>query len=355
MAEPQTWEDWLAYWRGVRDNDLNGNGDPSDEIPIALVGSPDGERSLTQLLNAFGIAASNDTQFCLLDDGTYTMVYEHPRYREFLTAMAGLYAEGILKEDYNAFTYAGIEKAMGDNTAGSVMTFAASAAQTETLRKNGASDALWLAVPPVAGPHGDRMIQERDLVSPMWCITAGAVQRGKAEDIVRLFNWMFTQEGADLYNYGIENVSWTRSEEGQPVLDPALVAGGFEEVRKAGINLEPFGGLWLSDAYMQCLFAGKPAEELAAPQREMYRGLFEVNEPHYYTQPVTHESEEYVARRTALITEGVCKLRDAAIRGEIAVDGFFEGYEALKAKGLTAVMEGAAALHMADAHEGSCR
>ncbi|MGN0650378.1 MAG: hypothetical protein ACI4KM_08075, partial [Oscillospiraceae bacterium] len=71
MKTPDTWEDWLAYWRGVRDNDLNGNGDPSDEIPIALAGGMGGERSLTLLLNAFGIAASNDTQFCVLDDGTY--------------------------------------------------------------------------------------------------------------------------------------------------------------------------------------------------------------------------------------------------------------------------------------------
>ena len=98
MDTPETWEDWLSYWRGVRDNDLNGNGDPADEIPLALAQSADGERSLTQLLNAFGIAASNDTQFCLLDDGTYTMVYEHPRYPAFLEAVAGLYAEGLLVE-----------------------------------------------------------------------------------------------------------------------------------------------------------------------------------------------------------------------------------------------------------------
>ena len=97
MKEPETWEDWLAYWRAVRDNDLNGNGDPSDEIPVAFAGGTDGERSLTMLMNAFGIAASNDTQFCVLEDGTYTMVYEHPRYPEYLEAVTGLYAEGILR------------------------------------------------------------------------------------------------------------------------------------------------------------------------------------------------------------------------------------------------------------------
>ena len=79
MDVPTTWEEWKAYWYGVRDNDMNGNGDTTDEIPIVLEMGQNGERSLHALLNAFGIKASSDAQFCVLDDGTYTMVYEHPR------------------------------------------------------------------------------------------------------------------------------------------------------------------------------------------------------------------------------------------------------------------------------------
>ncbi|MGN0575264.1 MAG: hypothetical protein ACI4J2_04455 [Ruminococcus sp.] len=103
MDEPDTWEDWLAYWRGVKENDMNGNGDTSDEIPFAAAGGMEGERSLTPLLNAFGIAVSNDTQSCILDDGTYTMVYEHPRYPEFLKAMAELYSEAMLADGYSGY------------------------------------------------------------------------------------------------------------------------------------------------------------------------------------------------------------------------------------------------------------
>lgn len=256
MDVPDTWEEWLAYWKGVRDNDLNGNGDPSDEIPIALAGGMGGERSLTLLLNAFGIKASNDTQFCILDDGTYTMVYEHPRYREFLETMAELYADGILLPGYEEYSYSSIEKMMGDNTLGSTMTFAASEAQTSSLRESGDKDALWLSSSPVSGPYGDSMMPERELISPMWCITAGAKERGKAEDIVRLFNWCFSQEGTYLYNYGIEGVSYTL-ENGVHVLNTEIIANGFSDYRAVGMNYEPFGGYWLQDAYMQCLFAGK--------------------------------------------------------------------------------------------------
>lgn len=337
LSEPDSWEDWLAYWRGVRDNDLNGNGDPNDEIPLALSESADGERSLTLLLNAFGIAASNDTQFCLLPDGTYTMVYEHPRYPEYLQAMADLYAEGILVEGYEGFTYASIEQAMGDNILGSTMTFAASGAQTAKLRENGDTDALWRSVKPVAGPHGDRMIQERELVSPTWCITAGAAERGKVEDIIRFFNWCFGEEGAGLYNYGIEGVSY-RLEEGKPVLNRELVANGFADYRAVGINYEPFGGCWLQDAYMQCLFAGQSPENLTDIQKETYSGLFTVNEGLFYVQPPTLETAGYVRYRTSLITEGVCVLRDQAIRGEISQESFWQQYRQLKQAGLAQVI-----------------
>lgn len=337
LDTPETWEEWLAYWRGVRDNDLNGNGDSTDEIPLALAQSADGERSLTLLLNAFGIGVSNDTQFCILDDGTYTMVYEHPRYPEFLVAVAGLYAEGILVEGYESFSYSAIEGMMGDNTLGSTMTFAASGAQTATLRENGDEDALWLSVEPVAGPYGDRMIPERELISPMWCITVGAYEKAKVEDIVRFFNWCYTPEGAGLYNYGIEGVSYTM-QDGNPVLNKNLIANGFADYRAVGINYEPFGGYWLQDAYMQCLFAGESKENLTDVQAETYNGLFVINNEYFYSQPVTIETKSYVTYRTTLITEGVCKLRDRAIRGEISPDEFWSAYELLKEQGLNEVM-----------------
>ncbi len=105
------------------------------------------------------------------------------------------------------------------------------------------------------------------------------------------------------------------------------MANGFADYRAVGINFEPFGGYWLQDAYMQCLFAGEDSEKLDEIQKETYKGLFVINNGYFYFQPVTIETPCYVKYRTSLITDGVCKLRDRAIRGEISVDEFFEGYE----------------------------
>ena len=343
MDIPETWEDWLALWRGIRDNDLNGNGDSEDEIPLALSYGEDGEKAMTLLMNAFGIRASADCQFCVLDDGTYTMVYEHPKYEEFLQAVSDLYKEGIIKDDFNTYDYNKIEEMMKENLLGTTMTWAVSSSNAEYLRENGDADALWVATAPVQGPDGNQMIQERELISSSWCITARAKEEEKVEDIVRFFNWCFTQEGAYLYNYGIEGVSYEMVED-KPVLNADLIADSFTDYRAVGCNFEPFGGLWLEDAFMQCLFSGKTENELDEITAESFKGLFEVNDDYFYTQPVTFETNAYVKYRSNLITAGICPLRDQAIRGEITVEEFAQKYKELKEQGLNKVTKEAEAI-----------
>ena len=343
MDVPETWEDWLALWRGIRDNDLNGNGDSEDEIPLALSYGEDGEKAMTLLMNAFGIRASADCQFCVLDDGTYTMVYEHPKYEEFLQAVSDLYKEGIIKDDFNTYDYNKIEEMMKENLLGTTMTWAVSSSNAEYLRENGDADALWVATAPVQGPDGNQMIQERELISSSWCITARAKEEEKVEDIVRFFNWCFTQEGAYLYNYGIEGVSYEMVED-KPVLNADLIADSFTDYRAVGCNFEPFGGLWLEDAFMQCLFSGKTENELDEITAESFKGLFEVNDDYFYTQPVTFETNAYVKYRSNLITAGICPLRDQAIRGEITVEEFAQKSKELKEQGLNKVIKEAEAI-----------
>ena len=343
MDIPETWEDWLALWRGIRDNDLNGNGDSGDEIPLALSYGEDGEKAMTMLMNAFGIKASADCQFCVLDDGTYTMVYEHPKYEEFLQAVSDLYKEGIIKDDFNTYDYNKIEEMMKENLLGTTMTWAVSSSNAEYLRENGDADALWVATAPVQGPDGNQMIQERELISSSWCITARAKEEEKVEDIVRFFNWCFTQEGAYLYNYGIEGVSYEMVED-KPMLNADMIADSFTDYRAVGCNFEPFGGLWLEDAFMQCLFSGKTENELDEITAESFKGLFEVNDDYFYTQPVTFETNAYVKYRSNLITAGICPLRDQAIRGEITVEEFAQKYKELKEQGLNKVIKEAEAI-----------
>ena len=341
MDVPTTWEQWKAYWYGVRDNDMNGNGDTTDEIPIVLVMGQNGERSLHALLNAFGIKASSDAQFCVLDDGTYTMVYEHPRYREFITEMQQLYADKIIDQEFATRYQADMYNTMSGNLAGTVFTWAEQCAvHSETLIANGVEDGLYLTCAPITGPYGDQWIQKRQGITGNWCITAKAEADGKVEDILKFWNWMFSDEGVMLYNYGIEGYTYTMVD-GSPVINPEITAAGFNDYRTLGMEFEPVGGNWQNDAFMQCVFSGKTVDELTIPRKSFYDGLNEhgVNDGKYYAMPPTLETEAYVEYRAELITSGVCALRDQCVAGQLSVDDFFAKYEELKGRGLQDIID----------------
>ena len=339
LSEPQRWEEWVNLWRAIRDNDLNGNGDPNDEIPFASQYGGDGERCFIPLLNAFGIRTSGDTQFCVLDDGSYTMVYEHPRYPEFLKEMQRLYAEGLIYSGFDSMPQADMDVAMDENRLGTAFNWAERCrTSAQALREKGVEGALWEAVAPIAGPHGAQMTPERIMVMSMWCISSAAEKRGKVEDIVRFFDWYYSQEGSYLFSYGIEGVSYDLVD-GEPVMVRELTENGFTDYRAAGCNIESFSGLWQESAFMQCLFAGKSVDEMDDMTEEFYKGISVVNNGYFYSYPMTYETPAYTQYRTALITEGVCKLRDRAIKGEISVEEFFSEYGELKQRGLQQVID----------------
>ena len=340
---PETWEQWKAFWYGVKANDVNGNSDPNDEIPLVMEMGESGERCLHALLNAFGIKASNDAQFCVLDDGTYTMVYDHPNYKAFLTEAQQLYKDGIIDPEFATRKQADMYQTMSANICASCFTWAQmSQTHTEELWTMGIEDAIFECCAPITGPFGDSWLQERQAVTPLNCITIKAVEEGKVENILKFFNWQFSEEGINLYNYGIEGKTYTVVD-GQPTMNVEIVKNGFTDYRTIGMEMEPFGGMWQTSAFMQCLFAGETLENLNAAYKSFWNGLNNegVNKGHYYAMPPTLETEAYAEYRGELIigSTGICTLRDQTIAGQVSVDDFFAKYEELKDAGLGEVIE----------------
>ena len=228
---------------------------------------------------------------------------------------------------------------MNENRLGTAFNWAERCrTSAQALREKGVESALWEAVAPIAGPDGAQMTPERIMVMSMWCISSAAEQRGKVEDIVRFFDWYYSEEGSYLFSYGIEGVSYDLVD-GAPVMVRELTANGFTDYRAAGCNIESFSGLWQESAFTQCLFEGRSVDEMDELTEEFYKGIGVVNNGYFYPYPMTYETPAYTQYRTALITEGVCKLRNRAIKGEISVEEFFSEYEELKQRGLQQVID----------------
>ncbi|GHV52773.1 sugar ABC transporter permease [Spirochaetia bacterium] len=342
LKEPATWDEWVTVWRAFRDNDMNGDGDKSNEIPVAL--DKDGERSLAALLWAFGIRSSVDTQFCVYNN-RYIPVYEHPRYPDFLKAVAGLYKEGILDREFSTRSQAELFTLMDSGLCGSTMTWAERASiSTTTNRQGGSPQAFWRTIAPPKGPFGDQNIQARDWKQAGVSITTAAEKAGKAEAIVRFYDYWFSDKGIELYSYGVEGQTFDYVN-GKPVLRPELLAESFVSYRTAGLQYAPFNGIWAEDAYMQCLTRGVPYNQLADQVKSFYDGLFTINNDYFFDVPDTLKTEAYNRYRADVITGGVCVLRDRCIAGQITVDEFTRQYQGLKTRGFQQIIDQGAAAY----------
>lgn len=154
MEAPQTLEELETYLYAVRDNDVNGNGDPSDEIPIwgnALNWEGSG---LGGVMGAFGIKTSDDNAFSVGEDGTLVFAPVTDNFKEYVKTIAKWYADGLSAEECVAIDGDTEAARLGgeDSVVGLYVT---------GWEQYPASDSIWAqytATAPVEGPNGDRFI-----------------------------------------------------------------------------------------------------------------------------------------------------------------------------------------------------
>lgn len=97
MEAPTTPEEFKEYLIAIRDNDVNGNGDPNDEIPLA--GYYGGRKSdpICFLMNPFELYTDN--YYYISDEGEIVFTAITDGWREGLAYIADLYAEGLIAEE----------------------------------------------------------------------------------------------------------------------------------------------------------------------------------------------------------------------------------------------------------------
>lgn len=101
MPEGVPTQEWmLEYLRGVRDNDVNGNGDPNDEVPL-VGGTGWNQNVIYWLLKQYTYMDYSDN-FFQIENGVLSNCYTKDEFREGLRFVKALYDEGLIP-DY-AFT-----------------------------------------------------------------------------------------------------------------------------------------------------------------------------------------------------------------------------------------------------------
>ena len=97
MKAPETLDDFVELLRYFKDNDMNDNGDTSDEIPMSIMADflpyMFGPAFGLDLVSGFQVDAEGNVSYAYADSDNYK------KYLEFLN---GLYKEGLLEADYTS-------------------------------------------------------------------------------------------------------------------------------------------------------------------------------------------------------------------------------------------------------------
>ena len=121
---PKTVEEFTDVLRYFRDHDMNGNGDPTDEIPFLMVSSSrapaDAAANLQGLMNLWGISTKdgdNDYYVHIDEDDNVTLAPTTENYRDCLRWVQKWYDEGLLWENF----FASVSSAEFSNVSGNTV------------------------------------------------------------------------------------------------------------------------------------------------------------------------------------------------------------------------------------------
>lgn len=112
LEVPGTWEELEEVLTAFRDGDPNGNGDPSDEIPMNFMNdfvSRSGGADILNMLGGTGIQLTDRAPYgYFVEDKQVKCCFVDERYKEFMKFLQKLFAEGcisqeVLTQDYSKY------------------------------------------------------------------------------------------------------------------------------------------------------------------------------------------------------------------------------------------------------------
>lgn len=327
---PETIDDWVVMLKAFRDQDANGDGDPTNEIPW---GSPPeffGE--------AFGLhlwASAWQGGFFTDDNGKVYYQYTDPRYKDFLTFANMMYQEKLLDPDYANPSAESLQAKATKNLVGSMNQWPDFAiGWSKLLRTSVDEDAAYMPVPPPVGPNGDQSMEGYGSVDMGF---AGISKDCKnPEAAIKIMDYMWSEEGRLFLAYGIEGKTYNMVD-GKPVYTDEVLNN--EEGLGASDVLRTYGA-WPTIPWVQQEYSY--IQQLEA--EPLWKNAAQTCLQPFYVEPfpallATKEEQE---RLSVLLTDIRTYQSEMAIKfitGERSLDEFDDYVAELEAMGVADLLK----------------
>ncbi len=213
LEAPTTLDKFVEMLRYYKENDMNGNGDATDEIPMSIQSA--------FLPYMFGPAFGLDlvSGFYADENGTvHYAAYDSDAYKAYLTFLNGLYNEGLLEVEFTSLNRDQIVERCANDTTGVTFDFSW---QMSTLYSQNApgydgENGIFVGVAPLSGDH-EGFYVGRNPVSNVFGINA---KSANLEAAIKYLDYAMGEEAQDLYVWGEEGLTYEVDAEGNRVFLP---------------------------------------------------------------------------------------------------------------------------------------
>ena len=222
LKAPTTIDEWYTVLKAFREKDPNGNG-KKDELPISGASTGTLAGNLTRLHDfapAFGVLGTFQIKNNKIAFGP-----AEPEYKAFLETMAKWYAEGLIDpelitNDSKAQDYKITNNLAGEFNGG---IFSGMSKYMNLMKDTNKSFNLAGVAWPI-GPAGKSYSKDeldKKVMSYGEAITSSA-DKNKIKYIVQWMDFNYSQQGHDLFNFGIEGESYTKDGAGIKFTDKIM-------------------------------------------------------------------------------------------------------------------------------------
>ena len=208
MKAPEDLDSFVELLRYFRDNDMNGNGDAGDEIPMSVA-----REFLPYMFGpAFGLDLPSGFQAD--DEGNVTYAYaDSENYKKYLSFLNSLYEEGLLESDFESLTRDMIIERMTEDLTGVAYDFswAMSMMYSNVLPYyDGTAATAFVGVAPLSGDSKGFYVGRNSLAG-MFGVNK------KSDDIelsIKFLDYAMSAHCQDYYQWGFEGESYVVNEDG---------------------------------------------------------------------------------------------------------------------------------------------
>lgn len=207
LEMPKTTEEYKKVLEAFKNNDPNGNG-KKDEIPLSGESTQVGNNPVQFLMSAF--IPNNGKDYINVNDGKLSLGAMQPEWKEGLKYIHSLYEEGLI--DSGTFTQNGESlKQLGTPEGEAILGAFAASHSGIGVDLNSEHSKKYDVVPPLKGPDGAQFTTSNygSVVNFAFAITNKAKGK-KAEALIKLADYLYSEEGTLAMTYGKEGIHWKK-------------------------------------------------------------------------------------------------------------------------------------------------